>query len=520
MFSNNELDLIIQLGNIYDNFELNFMEINNIFNNLPANKNLPHSTYIRLIFPSLFKNYSKIIYLDGDTIILKDLTSMYNINIDQYYFVGQFHNGAIDEKFLKYSKHYINAGVLLINLFQQRKDEAEEKILNWAIKNKKYLTFKDQTIINYSFIDKVGLLPPEYGILSNSFKFYIKRTKNFTLGNFNRSQYEKAYDDPFIVHFHGPNKPWRKNAKKRYKSKEWWKYAEFSGIYNILLNNYKKKIFFGIIKYNNKFNNNLENYLLYFGQIKLLSIFKYIKYIKNEKIAKYKGKKIKVMINKIINNKIPSKKIIPIFISFEIDKNENNKNVIKYLKKNEPIGCNNYFTLNYLVKKKIKSYYSGNYLFLLGYKYINNNKSNKIFLDYNINNFLYIYKDLIEIFENYKNEEYIFIKNDFSLNLDEKEKYKITEDLFYNISSAKLVVTGNINIAFSCLGLKTPIILIFNNKENYNFDILNNMFNIYGFYKNKLIRNLIFDEKEFIINKYIDIDLLNKSKKKFMEIIN
>ena len=172
------------------------------------------------------------------------------------------------------------------------------------------------------------------------------------------------------------------------------------------------------------------------------------------------------------------------------------------------------------MKKKIKSYYSGNYLFLLGYKYINNNKSNKIFLDYNINNFLYIYKDLIEIFENYKNEEYIFIKNDFSLNLDEKEKYKITEDLFYNISSAKLVVTGNINIAFSCLGLKTPIILIFNNKENYNFDILNNMFNIYGFYKNKLIRNLIFDEKEFIINKYIDIDLLNKSKKKFMEIIN
>ena len=310
-----------------------------------------------------------------------------------------------------------------------------------------------------------------------------------------------------------------KKSKKRYYLNEWWKYAKLTGIYNIFLNNYKKKIFFGIIKYNNKFNINLEKYLLYFGQKKLLSIFKYIKYIDSEKIDKYKGKKIKVIINNI-NNKIPSKKIIPIFISFEINKNENNKNIIKYLKKNEPIGCSNYFTLNYLVEKKIKSYYSGNYLILLGYKFINNNKKNKIFLDLNIIKILSIYKDLIEIFEKYKNEEYIFIKNDFSVNLNEKEKYKLTEDLFYNISSAKLVVTSNINIAFSCLGLETPIILIFNNNENYNFSIINEMFNIYGFYKNNLIRNLKFDKNQFIINKYFDIDFLNKIKRKFMEIIN
>ena len=371
------------------------MKIKNIFNNLPANKNLPHTTYIRLIFSSLFKNCSKIIYLDGDTIILKDLTSMYNINIEQYYFVGQFHNGAKDEKYFRYSKHYINAGVLLINLFQQRKDKAEEKMLKWAEKNKEYLTFKDQTIINYCFIDKVGILPPEYGILSNSFKFYIKRTKNFSLSIFNRSQYEKAYNDPVIVHFHGPKKPWNKKTKKRYYLKQWLIYAKFSGIYNILLNCYKKKLFFGIIKYEKKFYLNLEDYLLYFGQVKLLSIFKYIKYINNEKIDKYNGKKIKVIINKILNNKIPSKKITPLFISFEINKNENNKNIIKYLKRNEPIGCNNYYTYNYLMKKRINSYYSGSYLILLGYKYLNKNKNNKNFLDININKFLFIYKELI-----------------------------------------------------------------------------------------------------------------------------
>ena len=98
-FTNDELNLFIKLGNIFDNWELNFIKINNIFNNLPTNKNIPHSTYIRLIFSSLFKNYSKIIYLDGDTIILKDLYKMYNINISQYYFVGQFTNGIKYEKY-------------------------------------------------------------------------------------------------------------------------------------------------------------------------------------------------------------------------------------------------------------------------------------------------------------------------------------------------------------------------------------------------------------------------------------
>ncbi len=77
-------------------------------------------------------------------------------------------------------------------------------------------------------------------------------------------------------------------------------------MYDILLNNLKVKYLFGIYKNNNE-NNYLENYLLYFGQIKLLSYFNYIKFINIENIDKYNGTKIKVIINKIINDKIPLK---------------------------------------------------------------------------------------------------------------------------------------------------------------------------------------------------------------------
>ena len=485
---------------------------------MPICKSFPYSTYIRLLFPTLFEKLNKIIYLDGDTIVLKDLLSMYNINIDKYYFVGQYSNGINHEKFFKYSKHYINAGVLLINLLQQRKDKTEKKILNWAEQNKKYLTLQDQTIINYCFIDKVGLLPPEYGIFSNSFEFYVNRTKNFTLGKFNRIEYEKAYNEPSIVHFYGTNKPWKKNGEGRYYWNQWWENAKFSGIYNILLNRYKKEKFFGIIIYNN--NDNLNNYLYYFGQIKLLSYFKYIHFINNENIDKYKGKQIKVLINKIIDNKIPSKNITPIFISFEIDKIFDNIKILEYLKKYQPIGCKNYFTLNYLLKNKIKSYYIGNYLTLLGYKNKKNKRNNKIYLDFNISSYLIIYKDLIEIFEQYENEEYIFFKNNFNLFTIENKKFKFAEDLINNFSYAKLVITNNINIAYICHGLKTPVILMINNIEKYNFENLYKIFNLYTLYNNKLIENFIFDKNQHIINKYMDEKILNIIEKKFKEFIS
>jgi hypothetical protein len=312
------------------------------------------------------------------------------------------------------------------------------------------------------------------------------------------------------------------NSKKRYYRNYWWEYAKLSGIYNVLLKRLKKKYLFGIIKYNKENNYNLENYLLYFGQIKLLLYFKNIEYVNIENIDKYNGTKINVIINKIINNKIPSKNIRPIFISFEINKNNYKNNVINYLKKNEPIGCNNIFTYNYLIKKNIKSYYSGSYLTLLAYKKINKkinkNFNNKIFLDFKINNLLFIYKELIEIFKNYKNEEFIFIKNKFSDKLNEEEKFKITESLFYDFSLSKLVVTSNINVALICLGYKTPVILILNDDEK-NFVFYDKIFNIYGFYNNKLIKNLIFDKNQNIINKHLDIKILNNLENKFKHLI-
>ena len=90
--------------------------------------------------------------------------------------------------------------------------------------------------------------------------------------------------------------------------------------------------------------------------------------------------------------------------------------------------------------------------------------------------------------------------------------------MFNDFSLSKLVVTSNINIALICLGYKTPVILISNNDEE-NFDFYKKIFNIYGFYNNKLIKNFIFDKNRNIINKYLDIKILNNLEKTFKYLI-
>ena len=70
-------------------------------------------------------------------------------------------------------------------------------------------------------------------------------------------------------------------------------------------------------------------------------------YVNREKLAEYKGPKLKVIMNgwftHNIHNWVPSEDIIPLFVSFHINNTAapfmlNEKGIV-YLKKHQPIGC-------------------------------------------------------------------------------------------------------------------------------------------------------------------------------------
>jgi lipopolysaccharide biosynthesis glycosyltransferase len=94
------------------NLEIIFYNMSNIFINL---KNQVHSqlAYFRLLTP-IFIPIKKIIYLDSDVLIFKDLLEMYQTSFNNNYVLGILDviSDAVDYLGLKSDK-YINSGILL-----------------------------------------------------------------------------------------------------------------------------------------------------------------------------------------------------------------------------------------------------------------------------------------------------------------------------------------------------------------------------------------------------------------------
>ena len=107
----------------------------------------------------------KLLYLDVDILLNRDITLLYDIDIEGYeYASARDHYG-------KYTIHpnYINAGVLLFNMKEIKKTGLFEKART-LIKNKKLL-FADQSAI-YRSTTKKKMLPQRF----NDQKFLHKHT--------------------------------------------------------------------------------------------------------------------------------------------------------------------------------------------------------------------------------------------------------------------------------------------------------------------------------------------------------
>ena len=112
-------------------------------------------TLLRLLADLVPEIPEKILYLDIDMMIAKDISELYNIDISEYEYA------AVREKYgsIFIRPDYINAGMLLLNM----KKIKETKLLEKARKliKKRKLIFADQDAIFWSTSKKL-LLPRKY----------------------------------------------------------------------------------------------------------------------------------------------------------------------------------------------------------------------------------------------------------------------------------------------------------------------------------------------------------------------
>ena len=125
-------------------------------------------TYYRLFIASLFPQYDKAIYLDCDLVVLGDISELYGIEL------GDNILGAAPEQFVQNTSEfrlyaelalgvdpdgYVNAGVLLMNLEQFRRDRIEERFVELITEHDFDLLDPDQAYLNYLCLGKIHVLP-------------------------------------------------------------------------------------------------------------------------------------------------------------------------------------------------------------------------------------------------------------------------------------------------------------------------------------------------------------------------
>ena len=229
--------------------------IPNIFSKSPKWTSGTDCVYYKILLPLMFPDLERIIYLDSDTLIRKDIYEMYTWPFNDNYILGfPFYMGYIMKRYgIKKPEHYINGGCLLFNIKKIRKDNKDIDLLDLTIKRKKQWGFLEQDSINYAFYPKIGFLPLKYGIymIGDNAAFKALSLK-YIYSKINLTEGYEAVKDPGVVHFsccwpkvwtNGTKNLFRnKNICLRYQ-KEFYYYANKTKFYSEIFNNlfYKKK---------------------------------------------------------------------------------------------------------------------------------------------------------------------------------------------------------------------------------------------------------------------------------------
>lgn len=186
-----------------NNVEIEFVDLNSkvkqISHKLYTRDYFSNTTYYRLLIPDLYPEYDKVLYLDSDIIVLKNIADLYNVDMkdnllaaapdDVIQTIEVYRNYA--EKVVGVSDYhnYFNAGILVMNLKELRNFNFKDKFL-YLLGTIKFSVAQDQDYLNRLCKGRVTLLPKTWN------KMPVSGDTNIDKNKIN------------IVHYNLAFKPW------------------------------------------------------------------------------------------------------------------------------------------------------------------------------------------------------------------------------------------------------------------------------------------------------------------------
>lgn len=218
-------EALVEMCNRYDQ-EIMFydVDVSKIGSVHITHPDLSIATYYRLLLPSLLdESIDRILYLDCDVIVLKDISELFQVNLDGFGVAAvkdscPYSNSHRMFIGLGLDSNYFCAGVLLINMKYWREHNSSEVMFDFLDKHSEELYFEDQDVLNYAFrnhwfqlSNKYGKSPMAIAIMDGNQKCYDHTDYLF---------------DASIIHYATHVKPWLdiRIPNDQY----YWKYVKLS----------------------------------------------------------------------------------------------------------------------------------------------------------------------------------------------------------------------------------------------------------------------------------------------------
>ncbi|GHV28823.1 hypothetical protein FACS189481_0270 [Clostridia bacterium] len=251
---------LLSLKSAYKNCDISFFDMGNEFDNFQPDNGVTIDWITKVVFyrlrvPSVLSNIQKCIYLDTDTLIREDLSELYDIDVSDYYVAGvadgmrwRGHNHTRIKSYfsaigLPDAKHYINAGILLMNLKEMRKNNLEKRFAEFVdikVNKEKIAAYADQDAINVVCYDKILDLPIKYNVMLSCIDFITPYKKNgYAKLCQSEEEWEKGIKNPVVMHYALQNKPWKNFCPHMV---DWWEHAAKTAFVKEIIKTYKSEL--------------------------------------------------------------------------------------------------------------------------------------------------------------------------------------------------------------------------------------------------------------------------------------
>jgi lipopolysaccharide biosynthesis glycosyltransferase len=238
-------------------FELRLQMIENRFRGVATStSHLTAATYLRLQLPSILKDIDRVVYLDCDLIVLKDITALHDTDLLHFplaacldfwltgdppfappivgWGVGEWHRFLSEVVSIADHGAYFNAGVMVMDLDKFRATGLMRDAEAFLERTNYKTVYVDQDALNHIINGAFVRLDLRWNMLGNR-----RATKNADRAT--STPVSLSHADPWIIHYAGPRKPWSFEGRRMTMwHRRFWQEAAESAVLPLLVRAFLK----------------------------------------------------------------------------------------------------------------------------------------------------------------------------------------------------------------------------------------------------------------------------------------